>query len=146
MQKIIIYTDGGCRPNPGRGAYAYVVLDEAENILHEHSLSEPETTNNIMELSATIAALNWVHTHYPGVPVVIYVDSQYVQLGITDWIHGWKRRGWKSSTGKPVKNQDLWYLLDSVTDHMPHLTFEWVRGHDTSKWNNYVDALCGKHF
>jgi ribonuclease HI len=143
--EISIYTDGACRPNPGVGAYGYVILDQEDKLLHEFSTRVEDTTNNIMELSAVLAALNYSYVTYQPTVVHLYTDSQYVKLGITEWIKGWKKRGWKTAENKMVKNQDLWFLLDEVIQHI-HVQFHWVRGHHTSKWNNYIDELCGKHY
>jgi ribonuclease HI len=142
--EISIYTDGACRPNPGIGAYAYVILLQDEKI-HEFSTRIDDTTNNIMELSAVLAALNYSYVTFPDATIHLYTDSQYVKLGITEWVKLWKQRSWKTAGNQMVKNQDLWYLLDEVIQHV-HVQFHWVRGHNTSKWNNYVDELCGKHF
>lgn len=143
--ELSIYTDGGCRPNPGVGAYAFIILNRKLEIIHEFSTRVENTTNNVMELSAVLAALNYAFTHYPESTINLYTDSQYFKLGITEWIKMWKVRNWTTSEGKPVKNQDLWYLIDEIIQHV-HVQFHWVRGHSISPWNNYVDELCSKHF
>jgi ribonuclease HI len=107
---VTIYTDGACHGNPGPGGWG-AALRFGEQDEHEKQLfgGEPDTTNNRMELMAAIVALEAVT--WP-VPVVLWTDSQYVRNGITSWVDGWKRRGWKTSAGQPVKNEDLWRRLD----------------------------------
>lgn len=143
--ELSIYTDGACRPNPGVGAYGYVILSSQEEKVHEFSTRVDDTTNNIMELSAVLAALNYSFVTYPDAVIHLYTDSQYVKLGITEWIKLWKKRNWKTADGKGVKNQDLWFLLDEIIQHV-HVQFHWVKGHASSEWNNYVDELCDKHY
>jgi len=138
---LLIFTDGGCRPNPGLGTYAYVILDESETVLHSFAGLFPDSTNNIMELSAVVSALSYCQIHFPGQEVTLVTDSQYVKNGITTWIKSWKARGWKTADRKLVKNQNLWFLLDKLTE-LVHVQFQWVKGHNVSKWNNYVDELC----
>ena len=101
---------------------------------------EPETTNNRMELMAAIEALRQLRSRCR---VELYTDSQYVRKGITEWIEGWKRRGWKNAAGKPVKNQDLWQLLDDLTQkHEVH--WHWVRGHSGHTLNERADELANR--
>ncbi len=138
---IEIYSDGGCRPNPGAGAWAFVLLDGEE---FRGCGGEAETTNNRMELTAAIEALEaCLRRNGSGTPVRFHIDSQYVRNGITSWISGWKRKGWKSSTGEPVKNIDLWQRLDAC--HRA-LTVEWiwVKGHAGNEYNEICDTLCSE--
>lgn len=151
MDEIIIYTDGGCSGNPGPGAWAYVM--RYRDRLREDSGFSSETTNNRMELEAVIQALGFIHQRRRAVtaqsarppswvlsPIKIHTDSQYVKNGITDWIAGWKSRGWKTSARQPVKNQELWMRLDElVTELQPE--FLWVEGHAGIPDNERCDSL-----
>ncbi|MCX7275114.1 MAG: ribonuclease HI [Burkholderiales bacterium] len=135
---IQIYTDGACKGNPGPGGWG-ALLRMGE---HEKELfgGEPLTTNNRMELTAVIQAL---HTLKRPCSVVVHTDSQYVQKGISEWIKGWKLRGWLTSDRKPVKNADLWRELDeAVSRHQ--ITWRWVRGHSGHPENERADALANR--
>ncbi len=135
MPDLEIFTDGACSGNPGPGGWG-ALMRYGE---HERELSggEPQTTNNRMELMAVIAALEALKR---PMTATVYTDSQYVQKGVTEWLAGWKRRGWKTKTGE-VKNRDLWERLDAAVQ--PHdLTFQWVRGHAGHPENERVDALA----
>jgi ribonuclease HI len=135
---IHIYTDGACKGNPGPGGWG-ALLRMGE---HEKELfgGEPLTTNNRMELTAVIQAL---HTLKRPCSVVVHTDSQYVQKGISEWIKGWKLRGWLTSDRKPVKNADLWRELDeAVSGHQ--ITWRWVRGHSGHPENERADALANR--
>ena len=138
--KITVYTDGACKGNPGPGGWG-VLLQHGE---YEKEIcgGEANTTNNRMELMAVIKALQAINR-----PCEIdwYLDSQYVRNGITEWLPGWKTKNWRSSTGKPVKNQDLWRLLDQammVNTHNIH--WHWVKGHSGDPGNDRADALANK--
>ena len=148
---IEIYTDGGCSGNPGPGGWAYVIIGDVNsrgnaggnaNSL-ENWGAESSTTNNRMELQAVIAALEAVSRMDTRAGITIYTDSQYVQKGITVWIKDWKNRGWKTSDKKPVKNQDLWQRLDSLSERLP-ITWVWVKGHAGNKFNERCDILSKK--
>ncbi len=132
---IIIYTDGGCDPNPGPGGWAVLILQDGQE--KELMGADPDTTNNRMELTAAIQALRSLK--FPS-SVTLYTDSQYLQKGIDEWMHGWLARNWKASTGKPVLNQDLWKeLLEAQKPHK--VRWQWVKGHSGNVHNNRVDAL-----
>jgi ribonuclease HI len=136
MKKLVIYSDGACEGNPGPGGFAAVIegLGERREIVG----SDPRTTNNRMELTAVICALESV-TEPARVRVV--TDSQYVVLGMTQWIHTWQRKRWKSASGQPVKNQDLWSkLLELAGKHQ--VRWEWIRGHSGHPQNERVDRLA----
>ena len=143
-----IYTDGGCSGNPGPGGWAYVMVlktFQGDTVIAEALGAEAETTNNRMELLAVISALKAVKTlELPqgDLPrqMVVHTDSQYVQRGITGWIHTWKRNSWRTSDKKPVKNQDLWMELDSLAGGLA-LSWEWVKGHAGNRYNERCDAL-----
>jgi ribonuclease HI len=135
---IEIYTDGACRGNPGPGGWA-ALLQMGE---HEKELSGAEalTTNNRMELTAVIRALEALKR---PVQVRLYTDSQYVRRGITEWLRAWKARGWRTADRKPVKNQDLWQLLEAAS--APHqIEWHWVPGHAGVPGNERVDRLANE--
>jgi len=132
------YADGACRGNPGPGGWG--VLLRAGGRERELHGGEPATTNNRMELTAVIRALESLEARSR---VRLYTDSQYVQKGITEWIHDWKRRGWRTADRKPVKNQDLWMRLDEVARGHA-VEWHWVRGHAGHPENERADALANK--
>ncbi|WP_423197634.1 MULTISPECIES: ribonuclease HI [unclassified Cupriavidus] len=138
MQEVTIYSDGACKGNPGPGGWgAVLVAGTSEKELFG---GENPTTNNRMELTAVIEALRALKR--PCV-VKVYTDSQYVQKGISEWIAGWKARGWKTAEKKPVKNADLWQLLDELAQ--PHqISWHWVRGHNGHPGNERADALANR--
>jgi ribonuclease HI len=136
--KIEIWTDGACSGNPGPGGWGVLMrINGAEKELHG---GEPATTNNRMELMAAIVALE---SQKPGAKVTLHTDSQYVKDGLTKWILGWKRNGWKTADRKPVKNQDLWMRLDAAAA-AHKVDWRWVRGHDGDEGNERADALARK--
>ena len=134
--KISIWTDGACSGNPGPGGWGAVLISGE----HEKDLKggEADTTNNRMELTAAIEALDALKR--PSV-VDIHTDSQYVKGGITGWIHGWKRNGWKTADKKPVKNIDLWQRLDAALQRHT-VTWHWVKGHAGNEANERADQLA----
>ena len=135
---VEIYTDGACRGNPGPGGWgAVLIAGPHRKTLHG---GEPETTNNRMELTAAIEALNALKG---GRKVVLHTDSKYVMHGITEWMANWKRRGWKTAAKKPVKNQDLWIALDeAIARH--DIEWRWVKGHNGTPGNEQADALANR--
>jgi len=143
-----IYTDGGCSGNPGPGGWAYVMVLETfqgPRVVEEKAGGEKDTTNNRMELRAVIESLKSLKSmnSQSALPrrAVICTDSQYVQKGITDWIHKWKKNAWRTSDKKPVKNQDLWSELDSLAGELT-LGWEWVQGHAGIEYNERCDKLA----
>lgn len=135
---ITIYTDGACKGNPGPGGWgAWLRWGE-----HEKELwgGEPLTTNNRMELTAVIEALNSLKRRCS---VALYTDSEYVRNGITTWIHGWKSRGWKTADKKPVKNMELWQRLDELAGKH-EVRWHWVRGHAGDPGNERADLLANR--
>jgi ribonuclease HI len=136
LEEVIIYTDGACSGNPGPGGWG--ALLQCRDNERELSGGEPATTNNRMELMAVIEALNALKK---PVRAVVHTDSQYVQKGISEWIHGWKRKGWKTASGSPVKNVDLWQALDSAA-RMHQVEWKWVKGHAGHPENERVDRLA----
>jgi ribonuclease HI len=140
MEDLIVFTDGGCSGNPGPGGWAYVIL--ADGAVSERWGAEKVTTNNRMELSAVIAALQAILAD-PALAakrLTVYTDSQYVQKGISSWIASWKRNGWRTSAKEPVKNQDLWQALDSLASRLT-VDWRWVKGHAGNEHNERCDAL-----
>ena len=139
-----IYTDGGCSGNPGPGGWAYVFVQQTFQgcqIIARNKGGAKETTNNRMELTAVIEALHALRSMGDvSRKAVVYTDSQYVQKGITEWIHTWKRNSWRTSDKKPVKNQDLWMTLDSLAGELS-LHWEWVKGHAGNEYNELCDAM-----
>jgi ribonuclease HI len=138
LPKVIIHTDGGCLGNPGPGGWAAVL--ESAGRRKELSGGEPDTTNNRMELRAAIEALNALKK---SCAVELHTDSQYVRNGITKWIVGWKRNGWKTASKEPVKNEGLWRTLDDATQRH-EITWRWVKGHNGVDDNERCDQLAGE--
>ncbi len=133
---VQIWTDGACKGNPGPGGWGALLLSgEHEKTLHG---GEPHTTNNRMELMAVIQGLRALTR---PCAVILHTDSQYVQKGISEWIINWKRRGWKTADKKPVKNADLWQMLDAeCANHQ--IEWRWVRGHNGDPGNERADELA----
>lgn len=167
-KSIIIYSDGACSGNPGPGGWGCVLLikDENSENLQEVQLSggENPTTNNRMELMGAIGALEHVKklgfseckslqgdlfeqeassSGYQISKIDFYTDSQYVKNGITTWIKSWKVKGWKTADKKPVKNQDLWIVLDELNNSL-NVSWNWVKGHAGVEYNEVCDQLCQK--
>jgi ribonuclease HI len=141
LTRFFAYTDGACSGNPGPGGWgAVLVARDGETVLKERLLKggEAQTTNNRMELMAAIAALEAL-----GRPTAITVvtDSAYLRDGVSRWIHGWRRNGWRTAEGKPVKNEDLWRRLDAAAA-AHDVTWEWVKGHAGHVENERADALA----
>ena len=134
--KLKIYTDGACSGNPGKGGWAAIILDDSNQ--SNISGSENNTTNNRMELMATIMALKKIKKKSE---ITIFTDSKYVKDGITDWIKNWKVNNWKNSNKKPVKNKDLWIKLDNACQKHK-VIWKWVKAHAGNKYNNLVDYLA----
>lgn len=144
MTILTIATDGACLGNPGPGGWGYVALLGDEEI-NRASGSEEHTTNNRMEMRAAIEALYYakIVLEISGSieEITLISDSQYVIKGITEWIHGWKKKGWVTSAKKPVINKDLWVLLE-VLNAQVNPTWQWVRGHDGHPLNEIADSLA----
>jgi len=136
VKKVQIITDGACIGNPGPGGWAAILRYNE----HRKELwgSEPQTTNNRMELRAAIEGLRALTE---GCAVEVVTDSEYLKNGITTWIHGWKRKGWMTATKKPVINQDLWKALDAEAARH-HTTWVWTKGHASHQDNNRADELA----
>jgi ribonuclease HI len=135
---IEIYTDGACRGNPGPGGWgALLIYGKRRKLMHG---GERETTNNRMELTAAIKALNALQD--PS-NVILHTDSKYVMGGINDWMPNWKKRGWKTAAKKAVKNQDLWQALDEAAGRHD-IDWRWVKGHDGNAGNEIADELANR--
>jgi len=135
---VDIYTDGACKGNPGAGGWGAIL--ECGGKIRELCGGEKLTTNNRMELTAVIRALEALRQRSR---VRVHTDSQYVQLGISSWIHGWKKRGWRTADKKPVKNEDLWRQLDELAQQH-EVEWLWVRGHAGHEGNERADALANR--
>jgi ribonuclease HI len=136
MTEVEMYTDGACRGNPGPGGWAALLI--AGGTRKEVSGAEAATTNNRMELMAAIAGLGALKRRCA---VCLYTDSKYVLQGITEWLPNWKARGWRTAGRQPVKNQDLWELLEAAAASQD-IDWRWVKGHSGSEGNEYVDQLA----
>lgn len=134
--KIIIYTDGGCRHNPGIGGWgAFLSYGNKQKKIYG---CEKKTTNNRMELTAVIEALKLIKSN--KIPIAIYSDSKYVLNGINNWLANWKQKNWRTAQKKPVKNADLWQTLDSLVQNQ-QINWHWVKGHSGNTGNEIADAL-----
>ena len=137
-EEINIYTDGACKGNPGQGGWGAIL--QYKNNVKEISGYAEHTTNNIMELTAAIKALE----HIPeNSNVVLTTDSKYVMQGITEWIKNWKTRNWKTASKKPVLNKELWKRLDNLTN-LHSVEWKWVKGHSGHRENEIADQLANK--
>jgi ribonuclease HI len=135
---VSIYADGGCRGNPGPGGWG--VLMRMGDTEKELCGGEPDTTNNRMELTAVIRALEALKR---PATIQVHTDSQYVQKGISTWIHNWKRNGWRTSDKKPVKNAELWQQLDALAQQH-EIKWLWVKGHAGHPGNERADRLANR--
>jgi ribonuclease HI len=141
MAELFAYTDGACSGNPGPGGWGVLLVARAgERVVKERELmgGEAETTNNRMELMAAISALESLRR---ASAITVVTDSAYVKNGVTTWIHGWKRNGWKTADRKPVKNVELWQRLD-VAAARHRVAWEWIKGHAGHPENERADALA----
>lgn len=137
---VVIYTDGACEGNPGAGGWGVIFIRQKNENDFEISGFEKYTTNNRMELTAVIEGLKLLPSN---VFVKIYTDSKYVMDGIESWIKKWKENGWMNYKKQPVKNKDLWELLDmQVNKFTKKVEWNWVKGHSTNAFNNRVDAIA----
>ena len=140
MNEVVIYTDGACKGNPGPGGWgAWLKSGPTEKELFGGELN---TTNNRMELTAVIEGLAALKR---PCKVILYLDSQYVRMGITEWIRGWKAKGWLTSTKQPVKNVELWQKLDKLVTEGGHvIEWRWVKGHSGDPGNERADMLANR--
>jgi len=133
---IKIYTDGSCLGNPGKGGWAAIIINDGKKT--QIKGGKKNATNNQMELLAPIKALKKISK---GSEVQIFTDSKYLKLGITEWIHNWKKNGWKTANKQKVKNKELWTELDLLTNEFK-IKWSWVKAHSTDKLNNEVDLIA----
>ncbi len=141
LSHVVIYTDGACKGNPGLGGWG-VLLRAADGTEKELYGGDLETTNNRMEMMAVIQALSSLKR---PCRVTLHMDSQYVLKGITEWIAGWKAKGWKTASKQPVKNVDLWQQLDDLVQNAGHsIDWRWVKGHAGDPGNERADALANQ--
>ena len=133
---IKIYTDGSCLENPGNGGWAAIIIDDEKKT--QIKGNKKNTTNNQMELLAPIQALKKIPK---GSKVQIFTDSKYVKSGITEWIHNWKKNGWKTADKQPVKNKEIWEELDLLANEFK-ISWNWVKAHSTDQLNNEVDLIA----
>ena len=138
MKTVIIYTDGACRGNPGPGGWG-VLIEYGESSKQLYG-GDNSTTNNKMELTAAIMALKEIKE---PCEIILYTDSKYVLQGIEEWIHNWKKRGWRGANKKPVKNIDLWKELDELRDEH-NIKWNWVKGHSGDPGNETADMLANR--
>ncbi|MAJ96599.1 MAG: ribonuclease HI [SAR116 cluster bacterium] len=138
MNEVTIYTDGACSGNPGKGGWGAILINAKET--KYMSGSKQLTTNNQMELTATIEALKAI---LKPSNIALYTDSQYVKNGITSWIFNWKKNGWKTANKKPVANKDLWIELEKYVD-FHSVSWFWVKGHSGDHYNEIADELAVK--
>lgn len=139
---ITIYTDGGCTGNPGPGGWGAVIIADGKEIKLSGGVGS--TTNNKMELTAVIKALEYIGKEYSfKEELSIYTDSQYVKNGITSWISNWEKNGWKTAAKKPVKNKEFWIELRTLTK-LCNIEWFWVKGHSGDKYNDMCDELVAE--
>jgi len=141
LNKVVIYTDGACKGNPGPGGWG-ALLRAADGAEKELCGGEAQTTNNRMEMMAVIEALAALKR---PCHVVLHVDSQYVLKGMTEWLQAWKAKGWRTAAKQPVKNVDLWQRLDALVHQSEHrIEWQWVKGHAGDPGNERADALANR--
>lgn len=140
LEQVVVYTDGACKGNPGPGGWGALLT--MAGVTKELFGGEAQTTNNRMEIMAVIQALTALKR---PCHVTLYLDSEYVRKGITEWITGWKARGWRTAAKTPVKNVDLWQQLDALVGSSGHhIDWRWVRGHAGDPGNERADALANQ--
>ncbi len=140
-EEVKIYTDGGCTGNPGPGGWACVIITAHGEL--SFSGGEAQTTNNRMEMTAVIRALEKLRDLGIYRKTGIYTDSQYVKNGLTQWMEGWMKRGWKTAANKPVKNRELWMAMKALCDSFD-LSWHWVKGHSGDPYNELCDSLVAE--
>ncbi len=144
LPRVTIYTDGACKGNPGPGGWGALLIAHTAkgDVEKEICGGEHDTTNNRMELMAVIQALQSLKK---PCQIELHLDSQYVRKGITEWLQGWKAKGWRTASKQPVKNQDLWQSLDALVYQGPHrINWHWVKGHAGNPGNEAADRLANQ--
>lgn len=137
--ETLIWTDGACQGNPGPGGWAAILVDDEGSAIEERSGGSPQTTNNIMEMTA---ALEGMRALPAGSAVVVVTDSRYLLDGMTSWMAGWKKRGWRTAGGDPVKNKQLWLELEAEVERHTSVRWHWVKGHIGNALNERADVLA----
>lgn len=144
----ILYSDGACRGNPGPGAYGCLLQDSNANIIFEYAQTKELTTNNQMELQGVISGIDLIkeqkNIDLSQINLTVITDSKYVVDGISKWVAGWKKRGWKKSDNKAPENLGQWQALDILTQQFKKINFQWVKGHSGHPQNEYCDQLANK--
>jgi ribonuclease HI len=135
-EEVLVWTDGACRKNPGPGGWAALIVDAD---VREVSGGLPHTTNNIMEMTAALEGLRALPD---ASRACVVTDSRYLHDGMTSWIHGWRRKGWKTAGGEPVKNREVWLALEAEAARHLSVRWHWVRGHVGTQLNERADALA----
>ena len=136
--EVLIWTDGACQRNPGPGGWAALVCWE-DGVVEEHSGGLPLTTNNIMEMTAALEGLRALP---PSSRACVVTDSRYLHDGMTSWMAGWKRKGWRTASGDPVKNKEIWLELEQVASTHERIRWHWVKGHIGHALNERADVLA----
>jgi ribonuclease HI len=136
--EVLVWTDGACQRNPGPGGWAAVVCWD-DGVVEEHSGGLPHTTNNIMEMTAALEGLRALPS---GSRACIVTDSRYLHDGMTSWMAGWKRKGWKTASGDPVKNKEVWVALEAAASDHEHVRWHWIKGHIGHALNERADVLA----
>ncbi len=136
--EVLIWTDGACQRNPGPGGWAALVCWE-DGIIEEHSGGLALTTNNIMEMTAALEGLRAIPA---GSRACVVTDSRYLHDGMTSWMAGWKRKGWRTASGDPVKNREIWLELEAAASGHEHVRWHWVKGHIGHALNERADSLA----
>ena len=137
--EVVIWTDGACQGNPGPGGWAAILADDSGAVVAERSGGLPATTNNIMEMTAALEGLRALPD---DARAVVVTDSRYLHDGMTSWLAGWKKRGWRTAGGDPVKNQELWQALEAEAGRLSQVRWHWVRGHVGTELNERADQLA----
>ena len=136
--EVLVWTDGACQGNPGPGGWAAIVCWD-DGVVEEHSGGLAHTTNNVMEMTAALEGLRAIPS---GSRVCVVTDSRYLHDGMTSWMAGWKRKGWKTASGAPVKNKELWQALEAAAEAHEVIRWHWVKGHIGHALNERADVLA----
>jgi ribonuclease HI len=136
--EVLVWTDGACQRNPGPGGWAALVCWE-DGVVEEYSGGLPHTTNNVMEMTAALEGLRALPARSRA---CVVTDSRYLHDGMTSWITGWKRKGWKTASGDPVKNQEIWRELEAATSEHEQIRWHWIKGHVGHALNERADRLA----
>ncbi len=139
LGEVLVWTDGACQGNPGPGGWAAILVDDGGNAIDERSGGLAQTTNNVMEMTAALEGMRALPAESA---VVVVTDSRYLLDGMTSWMAGWKKRGWRTAGGDPVKNKQLWLDLEAETQRHASVRWHWVKGHVGNALNERADELA----